>query len=86
MKDTESVVNEKYELASVVREMYMDAEKQRRRTDEILDLNEELLELSQSKEDKVNSPSPFCLDLHFSFTWYVKYYFFLVNNKFKCCR
>ena len=61
-------MNEKYELASVVREMYMDAEKQRQRIDEILNLNEELLEFSQTKEDKVNSPSPFCRDLHFSFT------------------
>ena len=67
MKDTENVVNEKYELASVVREMYMNAEKQRQRIDEILNLNEELLEFSQTMEDKVNSPSPFYLDLHFSF-------------------
>lgn len=55
LKETEAVMMEKYELTTVVREMYKEAEEQRHRMEELLSINEELLEFSQAKEEKLGS-------------------------------
>ena len=53
LKELESGRHEKYELTSIIQKMYKEAEEQRYRIKELLGINEELLQFSQAKEEKV---------------------------------
>jgi seryl-tRNA synthetase len=50
---TEGIIFEKIELSSKLQEMQKEVEEQRRRINELISINEELLEISQIKEDEV---------------------------------
>jgi hypothetical protein len=55
LKELEGIRQEKYELSSVVQKLYKEAEEQRYRMKELLGINEELLQFSQAKEEKVKN-------------------------------
>ena len=55
LKELEGVRQEKYDLTSIIQNMYKEVEEQRYRMKELLGINEELLQFSQAKEEKVKT-------------------------------